>query len=253
MQAGIKIHGFQSTLPIREETLAQQHPAPLALISIHSSHTGRDPKSRASPKGPAHFNPLFPYGKRPHLADALAGVGGISIHSSHTGRDYIHSSPCPAGTGFQSTLPIREETAARSASPPDMRFQSTLPIREETDNIRQFASFAKISIHSSHTGRDGMGFCMAVRATISIHSSHTGRDAPPATWFTVPAHFNPLFPYGKRPHTPPLRRCVPISIHSSHTGRDGQNHVADFDIAKFQSTLPIREETKYSALASFAK
>ena len=99
-----------------------------------------------------------------------------------------------------------------------------------------------ISIHSSHTGRDRLRKdCSRFRIfqstlpireetenygalwneePISIHSSHTGRDAE-AMNTTLVDDFNPLFPYGKRP-------C-------QNTGGDGQQ--------RFQSTLPIREET----------
>ena len=59
---------FQSTLPIREETPPLQAGRAAALISIHSSHTGRDVTSNlAKPYVARNFNPLFPYGKRRHL------------------------------------------------------------------------------------------------------------------------------------------------------------------------------------------
>ena len=56
---------------------------------------------------------------------------------------------------------------------------------------------------------------------ISIHSSHTGRDCLGPQGFDGADDFNPLFPYGKR-----LRRQWSLTRHR-----------------RFQSTLPIREET----------
>ncbi len=100
---------------------------------------------------------------------------------------------------FQSTLPIREETLSASLTATPSRFQSTLPIREETRGAGMGQQHNGISIHSSHTGRDG-------KCRGQTRCSH---------------YFNPLFPYGKRPA---LRRRLLgdglISIHSSHTGRD---------------------------------
>ncbi len=82
--------GFQSTLPIREETIVNLSVRVGKVISIHSSHTGRDsPSSSAS----AQHTKI------------------ISIHSSHTGRDVTVTKRSPAARLFQSTLPIREETA----------------------------------------------------------------------------------------------------------------------------------------------
>ena len=144
---------FQSTLPIREETRAGSTAAPDAAISIHSSHTGRDLPCGDTRCMLRYFNPLFPYGKRPPAGAALAPAH-ISIHSSHTGRDtrpvlYAISgmdfNPLfpygkrpglrrgrAYGQSFQSTLPIREETAPRCIIMRIKTFQSTLPIREET-------------------------------------------------------------------------------------------------------------------------
>ena len=212
-----------------------------------------------------HFNPLFPYGKRP--GTTVDGLRDVRFQSTLPIREetyYYVDYACMAE--FQSTLPIREETAYGVGKSTGEGFQSTLPIREETFWALSLVQMEEISIHSSHTGRDHLVARNPMDGVISIHSSHTGRDfAPgqPAQWC---GHFNPLFPYGKRPCNsvgPPPRHD--ISIHSSHTGRDtppvvGAWRSADFnplfpygkrpDLAVhhmldniFQSTLPIREET----------
>ena len=101
---------FQSTLPIREETWAGRcltllpgYFNPLfpygkrqvqysqvtaeVVISIHSSHTGRDWSWTTGTMDDANFNPLFPYGKRRYVPMYFGLEKSISIHSSHTGRD----------------------------------------------------------------------------------------------------------------------------------------------------------------------
>ena len=77
---------FQSTLPMRGETVAAVIYLWNTSISIHSPHAGRDPLLWPS-TSPSYFNPLSPCGERPR-----------SRHSS------ARRSP------FQSTLPMRGET-----------------------------------------------------------------------------------------------------------------------------------------------
>ena len=132
-----------------------------------------------------------------------------------------------------------------------------------------------ISIHSSHTGRDGAGrpsvFAPTLfQSTLPIREETGGRRPDGSLYY----YFNPLFPYGKRLHlgfvvvlhilfqsTLPIREetddvCIVlvqrilISIHSSHTGRDDGRiaHIVLDPI--FQSTLPIREETRIFAHSS---
>ena len=84
---GLTITIFQSTLPIREETCVIASVCLSTGISIHSSHTGRDPSVRGVVTASKDFNPLFPYGKR-RFGPPNQCLGGL----------------------FQSTLPIREET-----------------------------------------------------------------------------------------------------------------------------------------------
>ena len=169
---------------------------------------------------------------------------------------------------FQSTLPIREETW-RSAFARSRRnhFNPLFPYGKRQPDRLQGQRSVPISIHSSHTGRDvcmGRGF---FAPPISIHSSHTGRDWKQPVPKQPAVYFNPLFPYGKRPqyrgdvvlsdwisiHSSHTGRdtCVnastagvPISIHSSHTGRDRDYDDQLHGIKRFQSTLPIREETE---------
>ena len=256
---------FQSTLPIREETKACEERGKIFVISIHSSHTGRDATGWALHRILIYFNPLFPYGKR---------------------QFELPSDPPP--TAFQSTLPIREETCWQARLTLIKRFQSTLPIREETRTANVYNQQEKISIHSSHTGRDLLLRCV-LHALYNFNPLFPYGKRP--IWKRVdtkPNDFNPLFPYGKRrwwlnnygarprfQSTLPIREetkgvlemgdTVEISIHSSHTGRDrpsgraagrtgrisihsshtGRDYTSHSYVKcfLFQSTLPIREET----------
>ena len=102
-------------------------------------------------------------------------------------------------------------------------FQSTLPIREETRKTSLRQSKRRISIHSSHTGRDLLTAAQkAKRELISIHSSHTGRDHSPWALPIRAKRFQSTLPI--REETRDGCRLYRLAV-------------------QFQSTLPIREET----------
>ena len=127
-----------------------------------------------------------------------------------------------AGSLFQSTLPIREETPRVPRCLAALfYFNPLFPYGKRLVNgirIHQAGNFNPLFPYGKrHDGEVGFH----VDVAISIHSSHTGRDAKPAARDILSA----------------------ISIHSSHTGRDRScaRRAGYYD--KFQSTLPIREET----------
>ena len=196
---------FQSTLPIREETLNSLIPIVTVGISIHSSHTGRDYSGRLTGQPSRNFNPLFPYGKRPPDPACRDCPARISIHSSHTGRDAAGGLGESAARHFNPLFPYGKRPGFHCR--PCRRRRNFNPLfpygkRRYTRTLRGLV--IEISIHSSHTGRDTCGCAQSATA---------GR------------YFNPLFPYGKR------RRGIlqrtgrrDISIHSSHTGRDTMPH-----------------------------
>ena len=193
---------FQSTLPIREETLADHPTYRRVIISIHSPHTGRDRSAGVMRQRLSqHFNPLSPHGER-----RLAALGpktkcpGISIHSPHTGRDVFAPTTAP--------------------TPPAISIHSPHTGRDDcvVDNLGYHDT---ISIHSPHTGRD---LCVSLRLFRSVDfnplSPHgerraEGRAFPPDLEFqsTLPTrgetphtvncvsgqiYFNPLSPHGER-------------------------------------------------------
>ena len=216
------------------------------MISIHSSHTGRDVRRRDHRRYAGDFNPLFPYGKRRRFLPDTQQCTKISIHSSHTGRDERFRRTSTGRRNFNPLFPYGK----RLWEPTEASFHVT------------------ISIHSSHTGRD---FLDRRKAFLQLRFQSTLPIREETGWIgelpAMSAYFNPLFPYGKRRdrdlrtcekrgHFNPLfpygKRLCPgglglvrriISIHSSHTGRDGVRITAIQILVLFQSTLPIREET----------
>jgi len=125
-----------------------------------------------------NFNPLSPCGERQKQIEMDGNEVFISIHSPHAGRDDLKSNVDKLTEEFQSTLPMRGETADgerpqrvlgyfNPLSPCGERrlkkvipiipsvFQSTLPMRGETRDFSHGAVIKTISIHSPHAGRDG--------------------------------------------------------------------------------------------------
>ena len=131
------------------------------------------------------------------------------------------------------------------------KFQSTLPIREETRVTPKFPAKMWISIHSSHTGRDMDKALQASDELISIHSSHTGRDlSADAVSIGSGYNFNPLFPYGKRRPTDHGRGGAADFNPLFPYGKRHWTIKATAAGKRFQSTLPIREETERSSSSS---
>ena len=147
----------------------------------------------------------------------------ISIHSPRAGRDYGGGAKNYQCRRFQSTLPVRGETAVV----PDstcvcVDFNPLSPCGERHQNRRRNDANLSISIHSPRAGRDGIlpgGIIAPILnfnplspcgerqiqignvkgdGTISIHSPRAGRDfggIPNSfTW----RNFNPLSPCGER-------------------------------------------------------
>ncbi len=232
----------------RDETEALKENA---LISIHSSHTGRDwmlisPRSYSSSFQSTlpireetgqliflavrvvHFNPLFPYGKRRLLFDALCRAfdfnplfpygkrlflpGGnraedISIHSSHTGRDDFLARRQPGRRYFNPLFPYGKRRPYQFTTFIMMDFNPLFPYGKRLESLSGKTDMTAISIHSSHTGRDAFRSSAIIwyslfQSTLPIREE-TVRQHPVKG---ACKHFNPLFPYGKRrsrSHSPP--------------------------------------------------
>ena len=96
-----------------------------------------------------------------------------------------------------------------------------LLVKQKEDGIRRGKTAAYFNPLFPYGKRRISSLFAFKSSRISIHSSHTGRDYPP----------------------PPEPRLSAISIHSSHTGRDKNRKLKKKKPNRFQSTLPIREET----------
>ena len=119
---------FQSTLPIREETQTPRIAGCCPAISIHSSHTGRDPLRCLATMTSPEFQSTLPIREETLPAPVVtADDEDISIHSSHTGRDLMQSSTVRVARKFQSTLPIREETECSTKSIKKKHFNPLFP------------------------------------------------------------------------------------------------------------------------------
>ncbi len=167
---------FQSTLPMRGETVTDRLDRIRSPISIHSPHAGRDIRKYCIIIGIINFNPLSPCGERRRRRKHVANAKNISIHSPHAGRDaiifckYTHE-----------IISIHSPHAGRDS---------------RSDHAD---SQVRISIHSPHAGRDFEVKHLYLPSYISIHSPHAGRD-----WFHfspsyIVCYFNPLSPCGERP------------------------------------------------------
>jgi len=144
---------FQSTLPMRGETPTLRFQLlhrcdfnPLSPCGERIEYTYKGYFSM-------DFNPLSPCGERQKDTDIVSTPGDFNPLSPCGERLHYEGrhKACPL---FQSTLPMRGETAIIIRCNVSKQFQSTLPMRGETQlSICLFFRFL-ISIHSPHAGRD---------------------------------------------------------------------------------------------------
>ena len=124
----------------------------------------------------------------------------ISIRSPHAGRD----SPGNDGDGnhrsFQSTRPMRGETAQLQAQYGlPAQFQSTRPMRGETaDGLWWRARASRFQSTRPMRGETRRTATEDKFARISIHSPYAGRDRNWRCWQRPNSYFNPLAPCGAR-------------------------------------------------------
>ncbi len=209
---------FQSTLPIREETsLPAGYPTvykdfnPLfpygkrlwepteasfhVTISIHSSHTGRDPAWLSLRGNDRHFNPLFPYGKR-HPSEWLVPYRYYFNPLFPYGKRHLVHRDYSSEFVFQSTLPIREETGWIGELPAmSAYFNPLFPYGKRRDRdlrtCEKRGHFNPLFPYGKRLCPGGLGL---VRRIISIHSSHTGRDGVRITAIQILVLFQSTLP-----------------------------------------------------------
>jgi len=213
---------FQSTLPVRGETMCKLDLEELYRISIHSPRAGRDTRTMLGRSKDCQFQSTLP----------VRGETSAGLFFSSVLPNFNPLSPCgerltkatkrsiPAY--FNPLSPCGERLRPLFEFTPLEVFQSTLPVRGETDADEGISRVRPISIHSPRAGRDQQRKRRCLKMTwISIHSPRAGRDLRQAKPLAGPPDFNPLSPCGERP---------------------GANQVYK-QLTKFQSTLPVRGET----------
>ena len=212
---------FQSTLPARGATKAENGHEKGKEISIHAPRTGSDPNQAGHARQNGDFNPRSPHGERRRkkwYRDATRPFQSTLPARGATRRKRRWFAP----PRFQSTLPARGATGKMAKQGECFPFQSTLPARGATDGItladRVVTHFNPRSPHGERRSRDGAS---VLTKGISIHAPRTGSDLYPPRPFIE----------------------IAISIHAPRTGSDLPTCVAVSSAPPFQSTLPARGAT----------
>ena len=131
---------------------------------------------------------------------AVFPTHSISIHTPHAGSDRTS-----AGTPFQlgdfnPHSPCGERRAEVKPVQPAQPFQSTLPMRGATLARSSLCIYFIISIHTPHAGSDDAILLMYIPPDyISIHTPHAGSDAMLEQAILMGWNFNPHSPCGERP------------------------------------------------------
>ncbi len=170
-----------------------------------------------------YFNPLSPCGERL----------GHSRMSESLPHDFNPLSPCGERPWLSGELPFNPRISIHSPHAGRdgwscvvyiqlKHFNPLSPCGERQADKTDLLATESISIHSPHAGRDfGIAY-VAAAGSISIHSPHAGRDGVCNSLYHIYKYFNPLSPCGERPKSKGVFGIPP----------------------RFQSTLPMRGETK---------
>ena len=221
LAAYTRVKAFQSTLPARGATEADNPRPGCTRISIHAPRTGSDLPSGVDGGREVYFNPRSPHGERPGYGQDVISIADFNPRSPHGERLYawgsvaifnsisIHA-PRTGSDGMRTQDEIRETL-----------FQSTLPARGATWYVQGDSAEQCISIHAPRTGSDFRRQVARFYLRISIHAPRTGSDPVGDVFRSRSRNFNPRSPHGER------------RAKSSSTRR----------ICPFQSTLPARGAT----------
>ena len=171
------VNKFQSTRPVRGETLNQYDFENYDVISIHSPRAGRDAPVLKIPLFSQNFNPLAPCGARQYF--------GLSFYDA---CKFQSTRPVRGETScfvkllvflrFQSTRPVRGETFVAVTAPEEVTlFQSTRPVRGETQTPHALPAEQKYFNPLAPCGaRQRVEWFKPADWKISIHSPRAGRD-----------------------------------------------------------------------------
>ncbi len=256
---------FQSTLPARGATRANEVDDVAGVISIHAPREGSDAIGPSVIPPIRYFNPRSPRGERPfanHLTTLLMGFQSTLPARGATCQCQLEA----AFFVFQSTLPARGATHIAGAFVTmARRFQSTLPARGATRRPPAQPRHRCISIHAPREGSDAGVSPRRSGEMISIHAPREGSDALIADVCSETPYFNPRSPRGERPSvrstvlnmrrfqsTLPARgaTCVSEGIANERSFQSTlpargatQSEPEQSGVMRFQSTLPARGAT----------
>ena len=180
-------------------------------ISIHSPHTGRDTASKVPSRRRCQFQSTLPTrGETRHTLPNFYRLHHFNPLSPHGERPLRLLPYLPLVRTFQSTLPTRGETRQRPAGDPPGNFNPLSPHgeRPDTGSFQMHTSeyFNPLSPHGERPRRP----INTGPREISIHSPHTGRDGMRTTRSPSGlSHFNPLSPHGERPRGTRASPCTP--------------------------------------------
>ena len=157
------------------------------------------------------------------LSSTTARVSVFSIHSPLAGRDRRNHQAEITRLDFQSTRPLRGETAAVwDLTGVIVNFQSTRPLRGETGLWLKAIKDRLFSIHSPLAGRDASSFRLEW-LVVYFQSTRPlrGETLESAGERNNIRLFNPLAPCGARQcGCWKGERSIRFSIHSPLAGRD---------------------------------
>ncbi len=219
---------FQSTLPARGATPRGGRTRRRKGISIHAPRTGSDRRRRAYDRCKRYFNPRSPHGERPEKPPAAHQPPEISIHAPRTGSD-----PAAHQPPEEAEISIHAPRTGSDASPEyrlvreTRYFNPRSPHGERRAGKNRHETGRLISIHAPRTGSDTTRRTAThKRRRISIHAPRTGSDLHAGGRRAGHGDFNPRSPHGER---------LPSATRA-------------FGTYRFQSTLPARGATKWTAL-----
>ena len=269
---------FQSTLPLRGATAARLRGGRPEVISIHAPLAGSDARAPDGGFGQTrfqstlplrgatvdifaarldqfNFNPRSPCGERPPGTCWRRSNGPNFNPRSPCGERHSGSPGRIRSSQFQSTLPLRGATMISSRSVSQSHdFNPRSPCGERQFLLVVVAIVQNlISIHAPLAGSDhavqssGVGGVISIHAPlagsdtdfllylshirISIHAPLAGSDYDYINISTPTGDFNPRSPCGERRYV------------------DGK----PLDVDKFQSTLPLRGATSFSAASASSR
>ena len=228
-------------------------------ISIHSPHAGRDCTHLLSGSH-CTISIHSPHAGRDSAPAPECTDQSISIHSPHAGRDLRVSrvpkslsnfnplSPCGERLRYFSGIHIRSDF--NPLSPCGERrimfwngAQTFYFMRGETNNVLEWGANLLFQSTLPMRGETSSYSSASVVPAISIHSPHAGRDIGGSYHFSFCVYFNPLSPCGERPSS--LQTCASSSQFQSTLPMRGETKYVFFNtgLEIFQSTLPMRGET----------